>query len=144
MRAEGGVFVGRLSLEGCTLCGVGSLTDSSNFRFAKELGGGCEYARVGVFVSRLFEGDMGPIDLRGEEPVCVFFGERPFGRGNLIFRSLSVGSGIVPAWCLAIAVEAACRALWEELRLLTVTNLHRNVFCVGAICSAVDAIYFWR
>ena len=69
MRPEGGVFFGRLSEEPRPLCGVGSLTESSYFLFAKELGGGCEYARVGVSPSYLLDGDIGPTDLRGEEPV---------------------------------------------------------------------------
>jgi hypothetical protein len=58
------------------LRGVGSLTESSNFLFAKELGGGCETARVGVSASCLLDGDSGPTDLRGEEPVWVFIGDR--------------------------------------------------------------------
>ena len=68
--------MGRLRAEVRALEGVGSFTESSNFRFAKELGGGWENARVGVSVSCLFDGEAGPTDLRGEEPVWVFIGER--------------------------------------------------------------------
>lgn len=69
MRAEGGVCFGRFNVEIRVVGGVGSLSESSNFLLARELGGGCDNARDGVSTSVVLLGDIGPTDLLGEDPV---------------------------------------------------------------------------
>ena len=141
VRPEGGVFLGRFKEELRPPCGVGSFTDSLNFLFAKELGGGCEKARDGVSGSYLLDGDIGPTDLRGEDPVWVFIGERACGRGNLILlvrlgRRRSVGSVIVASHEFESAKGMRGNAARRPQRSkLTLPNLHSHILSVGAMCT---------
>lgn len=72
--------------------------------------GWCDMARVGVAPFMIRDGeDMGPIDLRGEEPMFVLIGDLDRGgRRVLPLRTrptTSVGSGIVPRMKVAVRIR---------------------------------------